>query len=243
MHPWQKARIDEERSIKKQFGTRTKKEIWKMDSRLKRFQDLAKKAVSVKTAQEEKEMMQLLDKARKYGLIKETEGLDAILDLKLPDIMNRRLQSVVFQKGMANSMLQARQFIVHEHVQVNGRTISAPSYLISLAEEGTVEFVRTSSLSDPEHPEREKAKKEEKADKETLAAIEEGKKDIKRKPEKKEKEKRGAQAEKKTKTKEEKAEKEESREEKKEGKETTSAEKGKTEPEESKKEASKAESK
>ena len=171
MHPWQKARLDEERSIKKQFGTRNKKEIWKMSSKLRRFQDLAKKAISGKTKQAEIEMMQLIEKVRKYGLISVTEGIDAILDLQLPDIMKRRLQSIVIKKGLANTMLQARQFIVHEHIMVGGKTVNAPSYLVSIAEEGTVSFVSGSPLSDPEHPEREKTKKEEQADQKVLEAV------------------------------------------------------------------------
>ncbi|MBW3014718.1 30S ribosomal protein S4 [Candidatus Woesearchaeota archaeon] len=170
MHPWQKQRIDEERAIKKQFGTRNKKEIWKMHSKLKRFQDLAKKAISGKTKQAEIEMNQLLEKVRRYGLIAETEGIDAILDLKLPDIMKRRLQSIVIKKGLANTMLQARQFIVHEHIMVGNKTISAPSYLVSLGEEDGVRFVTNSPLSDPEHPEREKARGEQKADQKILEA-------------------------------------------------------------------------
>jgi small subunit ribosomal protein S4 len=171
MHPWQKQRIDEERAIRKQFGTRTKTEIWKMNSKLKRFQDLAKKAISGKTKQAEIEMNQLLEKVRKYGLIYENAGIDDILDLKLPDIMKRRLQSIVIKKGLANTMLQARQFIVHEHIMVGNKTISAPSYLVSLAEEDGVRFVTNSPLADPEHPEREKARGEQIADQKVLEAV------------------------------------------------------------------------
>ncbi|MCK4669576.1 MAG: 30S ribosomal protein S4 [Nanoarchaeota archaeon] len=184
MHPWQKARIDEERVIRKQFGTRNKKEIWKMSSKLRRFQDLAKKAISGKTKQAEIEMNQLIEKVKKYGLISETEGIDAILDLQLPDIMKRRLQSIVIKKGLANTMLQARQFIVHEHIMIGNKTVNAPSYLVSLDKEGSVNFVNGSPLSDPEHPEREKTKKEEKADQKILEAVKEARKE--KKPEKKE---------------------------------------------------------
>lgn len=46
--------------------------------------------------------------------------------------LERRLDSVVYHLGLASSRTQARQFIRHGHVQVNGRKNSIPSYLVKV---------------------------------------------------------------------------------------------------------------
>ena len=45
-------------------------------------------------------------------------------------LLERRLDNVVYRLGMATSRTQARQFINHGHIQVNGRKVSSPSYLV-----------------------------------------------------------------------------------------------------------------
>jgi ribosomal protein S4 len=55
---------------------------------------------------------------------------------------------------MANSMGQARQFITHEHVALNGRTVTSPSYLVAVEEEPALAFVPGSALAKNDHPAR-----------------------------------------------------------------------------------------
>ena len=148
-HPWQKARIEEEKIIIKEYGMKNKKEIWKMESRLRDFADRAKKLITAKTAQAEKERIELLSKLRSLGLISAEAGLDDILGLTLRHILERRLQTQVYKKNLARSMGQARQFIVHNHVLVGDKKINSPSYIVSVKEEGLVSFSNRSSLNDP----------------------------------------------------------------------------------------------
>ncbi len=44
--------------------------------------------------------------------------------------LERRLDNVVFRLGFASSRTQARQFVRHGHITVNGRRISIPSYAV-----------------------------------------------------------------------------------------------------------------
>lgn len=46
-------------------------------------------------------------------------------------LLERRLDNVLFRLKMAFSREQARQMIVHCHVDVNGKRVSSPSYLVS----------------------------------------------------------------------------------------------------------------
>ncbi len=199
--PWEGERIEEERKLNREYGFKNKEEIWKMDSILKNFFLQAKKLIA---EDQGKEREQLLSRLKHLGLISGEAGTDDILNLKLKDILERRLQTLVFRKGKARSMKQARQFITHGHITAGGKKISSPGALISKDAEDSIDFIPKSSLSSPEHPERavpeeeEKLPKKPKKDKETKkeekpkGASEAGKKtEKKEKPsEKKESEKK-----------------------------------------------------
>ncbi|MGB9867158.1 MAG: 30S ribosomal protein S4 [Bacillota bacterium] len=58
--------------------------------------------------------------ARKRGVTGET----------LLQLLERRLDNVVFRLGFAQSRRQARQIVLHGHIQVNGRKVNVPSYMV-----------------------------------------------------------------------------------------------------------------
>ena len=153
-HPWQRARIEEERVVKREYGLKTKSELWKADSKLKSFAQQAKRLIALRTTQAELEKKQLLGRLNKLGLLPATAKLDDVLALTVRNLLDRRLQTLVLKKGMARTPTQARQYIVHEHVMIGAKKMSAPSYLVPIAEEGTISFVANSTLNNPEHPER-----------------------------------------------------------------------------------------
>ncbi|MBW2995640.1 30S ribosomal protein S4 [Candidatus Woesearchaeota archaeon] len=193
MHPWQKSRIDKEREIRKTYGTKNKKEIWKVGAIITKFANEAKRISDLKGEEAEKEKNMVLGRAIKLGLIKEGQGFDDILGLKLTDVMERRLQTLVFKKGLALSINQARQLITHEHVMVGGRKITSPSYIVPVAEEDHINFSFDSAFCHPEHPEREKM--EQKRKKPTPGDVPE-KEEKKKKTKKTAKPKKGAKKEK-----------------------------------------------
>ncbi|PIN81168.1 30S ribosomal protein S4 [Candidatus Woesearchaeota archaeon CG10_big_fil_rev_8_21_14_0_10_30_7] len=173
MHPWEKTRIEEEKQILLNYGLKNKTEIWRMNSVLKGFSDQAKKLIALQTNQAEKEKKQLLQKLYNLGLLSAEAGLNDVLTLTLQDILNRRLQTIVYKKGLAKSVRQARQFINHEHIIIENYAITSPAYLVSTSEELNVTFVQNSKLASSDHPERiqvkpskEKIEKKEKPKKE-----------------------------------------------------------------------------
>jgi small subunit ribosomal protein S4 len=153
-HPWEGTRIAEETALVREYGLKNKTEIWKLSSKLKTFKDIAKNLIAATGAQAGKERTQLLGRLSKYGLVKPDAPLDDVLGLTLKDILERRLQTLVFRKGLARTMTQARQFIVHSHVAVGAKTVSSPGYLVTTAEEPNLQFVAASALSSIDHPER-----------------------------------------------------------------------------------------
>jgi small subunit ribosomal protein S4 len=53
-------------------------------------------------------------------------------------LLERRLDNIVFRLHFASSRSQARQLVIHGHVQVNGKSINVPSYLVRAGDEITV---------------------------------------------------------------------------------------------------------
>ena len=153
-HPWVRKAIEEERVIKKDYGLSNKRELFKINSFLKKYKDLAKRLIANPTEQSKKEERQVLEKLQKLGLLPYGSKLDDILSLVLTNVLDRRIQSVVFRKGLARSMKQARQFVTHRHITVNNQEITSPSYLVSLEEENHLAFKASSGLASEDHPER-----------------------------------------------------------------------------------------
>lgn len=160
-HPWEKVRIDEEKALKKEYGFKNKKELWKSTTLLKNYFNRAKKIVSTSNNQAIVEQKQLLEKLKSFGLIQGDATLGDVLKITLKEILERRLQTIVFKKGLSKSIGQARQFIVHGHVKVGEKIITSPSYMVTLADENQLVFSEKSSLNNENHPERSTEKKEE----------------------------------------------------------------------------------
>jgi small subunit ribosomal protein S4 len=166
-HPWEGERIKAEKELSKKYGLKNKTEIWRSKAELSRYRRHAKKLqakLRYGDPQAVKESQELLEKLSKLGILYgEDVSLDSILGLEVESILARRLQTIVYLKGMANTMEQARQFIVHGHITVNGRKVTVPGYLVKKADEENIDYFYSSPLKDELHPER--VKKKQKADK------------------------------------------------------------------------------
>ena len=153
-HPWQAERLEEERKLVKEYGFKNKTELWKMVSFLRKVTAQAKKLITLTGDQADKEKELLLQRLKRYGLLTSDASLDKILSISLRDVLERRLQTQVYKKKLANSVKQSRQFITHKHVMIGDKIITSPSYILTVEEESKMSFRETSSVSDPEHPER-----------------------------------------------------------------------------------------
>jgi small subunit ribosomal protein S4 len=49
-------------------------------------------------------------------------------------LLERRLDNVVYRLGFAASRPEARQFVTHGHITVNGKRVDIPSYLVNVGE-------------------------------------------------------------------------------------------------------------
>lgn len=139
--PWDRARIEEEAKLKKEFGLRRKREIWKAESILRGLRRRARDLAATRDKEREKV---LLEKVHRMGLVDKKGTLDDVLSLTVNDILERRLQTIVFKKGLANTPKQSRQFITHGHVTIKGKKSKYPSYLLPKELEKEVSLVKES---------------------------------------------------------------------------------------------------
>ena len=143
LRPWDKTGIEIEKKLKKDYGLRRKREIRVAESILRNYRGLARDLAAKKNKEKEKI---LLDKVVKMGLINPDASLDNVLALTVEKILDRRLQTLVYKKGLCHSLGQARQYIVHGHIAVNGRRIRWPSLLVPLSEESKISFYEKSKI-------------------------------------------------------------------------------------------------
>jgi len=141
--PWDKVRIEEEKRIIQNYGLRRKKEIWREESILRNYRRLARSLAARRDKEQEKI---LLDKLFRMGMISKEAGLDDVLVLTVENILDRRFQTIVFKKGLAKNMKQARQYIVHGHIAFEGRRIKWPSMLVPLGGEEKIGLYEKSKL-------------------------------------------------------------------------------------------------
>jgi small subunit ribosomal protein S4 len=139
--PWRADQLAQELYLLGTFGLRNKRELWKTQTQLSSVRKQARTLLAATEVVRLREEKKLLDSLRRKGLIGEAASLDDILSLTVEDMLGRRLQTMVFKKGMALSPLHARQLIVHGHVSVRERVITIPGYEVGGQEEGTVKLI------------------------------------------------------------------------------------------------------
>ena len=157
-HPWQGERIKAEVVLVNQFGLKNKTEVWKAQSILRNFRKQARELQALLRtgdAQAKRESDALLRKCGRMGVLPmEGSTLNDVLVLSEEDILGRRLQTIVFEKGMASTVRQARQMIVHGHVFMNGHRVTVPGYIVLRDEESSIEYAPASPFTDEMHPMR-----------------------------------------------------------------------------------------
>lgn len=66
-----------------------------------------------------------------YELASKTQG---VTGENLLQLLERRLDNVVYRLGFANTRREARQMVNHGHITVNGKRVDSPSYQVSPGE-------------------------------------------------------------------------------------------------------------
>lgn len=77
----------------------------------------------------------------------------------LVEWLEKRLDAVVWRSGLARTIYQARQLVVHRHITVNGRLVDRPSYQVNVDDvvavaprQRSVDLLRLTSATQLETP-------------------------------------------------------------------------------------------
>jgi small subunit ribosomal protein S4 len=78
------------------------------------------------------------------GLFKKASAAKGVTGEVLLQLLEARLDNVIFRMGIAKTRAAARQFVSHKHITVNGKVVNIPSYAVK---PGDVVGVREKSKS------------------------------------------------------------------------------------------------
>ncbi len=143
-HPWRKEVLEEELVLLGKYGLRNKRELWRAKTLARRLRHQARGLLALPEHLRVREEKALLHRLYHMGLLPENATLDDILGLTVENILERRLQTIVYRKGLARTIYEARQLIVHGHIAVKGRRVDVPGYLVARDEEDHIDYAPTS---------------------------------------------------------------------------------------------------
>ncbi|MEM4152978.1 MAG: 30S ribosomal protein S4 [Candidatus Pacearchaeota archaeon] len=140
-----KARIEEEKALLKKYGLKNMREIWRAETEINRIRNQAKKLILKPESQEE-----FFNRLIKIGLIKKGATIDDVLALTKEQLLERRLQTIVFKKGLAKTIKEARQLITHKKIKIADNIVNIPSYIVKLDEEDKISLVEKKQKNNSE---------------------------------------------------------------------------------------------
>jgi len=151
--PFDNDRFESELQLIGTYGLRNKKELWKHSTDLSNFRRQARNLLALPPSERQQSEQELVTKLTRIGVLQEP-SLDNVLDLTLENVLERRLQTIVFRKGLAASLHHARQLVTHGHIALDDARVTTPSRLITAGEADRITYSAKSALNDQSHPAR-----------------------------------------------------------------------------------------
>ncbi len=165
---WDKERIDEESKLRKDYGLKATRELWIATEELRRVRREARKLLALGEEERARGEKRILDKLARLNI--SATSLDDVLSLTVRDFLERRLQTLVYRKGLAKTPKQARQLIVHGFIAVDGVKQISPGRLVTKDEEDKISYYKKIDLEpkvqeeELKEPQQEQSKPEDNAE-------------------------------------------------------------------------------
>jgi len=150
--PWDRDLLYEELRLIGEYGLKNKRELRRAESILRKIRNVARKSFGLPGEEKNQVIYGLIKRLYKMGVLDENATVDDILRLEVKDLLERRLQTIVYKKGLAKSIYHARQMVVHGHIMVGDRVIDRPGAFIGREDEDKVRINPRSSYANPDHP-------------------------------------------------------------------------------------------
>jgi small subunit ribosomal protein S4 len=157
--PWEKTRIESETRLVIEYGLRNKREVWKAQEHLRKYRKAARNLLALGSSAAHKDLYdakkeELISHLQRAGLLGPDADIDDVLSLKVQTQIERRLQTIVYRKGLARSPKQARQLITHGHIAIGDRRVTIPGYHVTRMDETQVTYSGKSPLKSDSHAEK-----------------------------------------------------------------------------------------
>merc|ERR1711998_202799 len=133
--PFEKERLDQELKLVGEYGLRNKREGWRVKLALAKIRKAARELLTLDDKNPKRlfEGNALLRRLVRIGVLDEDKmKLDSVLDLKVENFMERRLQTQVFKLGLAKSIHHARILVKQRHICVRKQVVTTPSFIVRL---------------------------------------------------------------------------------------------------------------
>lgn len=157
-HPWKRERIDSEEELVKKYGLKSKRELWVSLAFLNSLRNQARDLQARMRSQDPNapnQFQAMIKRLDRYSILSESASLDDVLSLTIEDVLERRLQTVVYKKNLASTLKQSRQLISHGHIEMEGRTVTIPGMMVERVYEPSIIYNTDSPLVDELHPIRQ----------------------------------------------------------------------------------------
>jgi small subunit ribosomal protein S4 len=148
-HMWQGTRIADEFKLKKEFGLKNNTEIWRANAFVSNARQQVRKLIGKSDDKAEAQKKLLLGRLTRLGIVSKESKLADVLAINTRNVLDRRLQTILSAKGIAKSMKEARQMIVHGQVKYNGKKHTIPSTIVKVEEEASISYIGPSRAPRP----------------------------------------------------------------------------------------------
>lgn len=135
---WATDQLNAELYIMGSYGLRNKRELWRAQTEMARIRNQARALLALSAEARVEKEKRLLNYLLRIGIVKEGATLDDILGLKVEDLLERRLQTIVMKRAGTKSPYQARQVVSHGHVSIGNRKVNIPGYIVKKDEEAGI---------------------------------------------------------------------------------------------------------
>mmetsp|Transcript_28642 Transcript_28642/g.43264 ORF Transcript_28642/g.43264 Transcript_28642/m.43264 type:complete len:186 (-) Transcript_28642:132-689(-) len=167
--PFDKDRLLSELKVVGHYGLRNKREMWRVQLTLAKLRKAARELLTLDETDPRRifEGDALIRRVVKLGLLSRSERkLDYVLGLTINQFMERRLQTIVATKKLANSVHHARVLIRQKHISVGKQVVNIPSFMVGVSSEQHIQIAPNSVFKTnlPGRKKKKSAGKKEEAD-------------------------------------------------------------------------------